>query len=85
MAIRVSATDGWVETTSTGGPWAVARRSLHYLSLLETLRSGAPPFRLALLESASGRYGVEDVREEHLRAIASHIAAWLAQPGAAHG
>ena len=25
------------------------------------------------LESASGRYGVEDVREEHLRAIASHI------------
>jgi hypothetical protein len=68
---------------STGGPWAVARRSLHYLSLLETLRSGAPPFRLALLESASGRYGVEDVREEHLRAIASHIAAWLAQPPAA--
>jgi hypothetical protein len=70
---------------STGGTWAVARRSLHYLSLLETLRSGAPPFRLALLESASGRYGVEDVREEHLRAIASHIAAWLAQPEAALG
>ena len=71
---------------STGGPWAVARRSLHYLSLLETLRSGAPPFRLALLQSASGRYGVEDVREEHLRAIASHIAAWLAQaPATTHG
>jgi hypothetical protein len=68
---------------STGGTWAVARRSLHYLSLLETLRSGVPPFRLALLESASGRYGVEDVREEHLRAIASHIAAWLARTGAA--
>ena len=64
---------------SSGGPWAAARRSLHYLSLLETLRSGAPPFRLALLESTSGRYGVEDVREEHLRAIASHIAAWLSQ------
>jgi hypothetical protein len=64
---------------SSDGPWAVARRSLHYLSVLETLRSGAPPFRLALLESASGRYGVEDVREEHLRAIASHIAAWLEQ------
>jgi hypothetical protein len=70
---------------STGGPWAAARRSLHYLSLLETLRSGTPPFRLALLESASGRYGVEDVREEHLRAIASHIAAWLAQAPATHG
>ena len=64
---------------SSGGPWPAARRSLHYLSLLETLRSGTPPFRLALLESASGRYGVEDVREEHLRAIASHIAAWLSQ------
>jgi len=64
---------------STSGPWAAARRSLHYLSLLETLRTGTPPFRLALLESASGRYGVEDVREEHLRALASHIAAWLAQ------
>jgi hypothetical protein len=64
---------------STGGPWAAARRSLHYLSLLETLRSGTPPFRLALLESESGRYGVEDVREEHLRAIASHIAAWLSK------
>jgi hypothetical protein len=70
---------------STGGPWAVARRTLHYLSLLETLRSGTPPFRLALLESASGRYGVEDVREEHLRAIVSHIAAWLAQATGADG
>jgi hypothetical protein len=62
---------------STSGPWARERRSLHFLALLETLRSGAPPFRLALLESATGRYGVEDVREEHLRAIASHLFAWL--------
>ena len=61
----------------TGGSWARERRSLHYLALLETLRSGAPPFRLALLETGSGRYGIEDVREEHLRAIASHLAAWL--------
>lgn len=70
---------------STGGSWAVARRSLHYLSLLETLRTGTPPFRLALLESASGRYGVEDVREEHLGALASHIAAWLGQAAGAPG
>ncbi len=70
---------------STGGAWARERRTLHYLALLETLRSGSPPFRLALLESATGRYGVEDVREEHLRAIASHLSAWLcggADPGA---
>jgi hypothetical protein len=68
---------------STGGSWARERRALHYLALLETLRSGTPPFRLALLETDSGRYGIEDVREEHLRAIASHLAAWLA--GAAGG
>jgi hypothetical protein len=30
-----------------------------------------------LLESATGRYGVEDVREDHLRAVASHISGWL--------
>ncbi len=66
---------------STGGPWPRERRALHYLALLETLRSGTPPFRLALLESASGRYGVEDVREEHLVAMASHVAAWLGGGG----
>ena len=63
---------------ATAGPWAWERRSLHFLALLETLRSGTPPFRLALVESATGRYGVEDVREDHLRAIASHLTAWLA-------
>jgi hypothetical protein len=63
---------------TTGRPWAWERRSLHFLALLETLRSGAPPFRLALIESATGRYGAEDVREDHLRAIASHLSAWLA-------
>ncbi|HEY1650551.1 MAG TPA: hypothetical protein VGG09_01595 [Acidimicrobiales bacterium] len=62
----------------TGGSWARARRALHYLALLETLRTGTPPFRLALLETGSGRYGIEDVREEHLCALTSHVAAWLA-------
>ena len=33
---------------STGGPRPKERGSLHYLALLETLRSGTPPFRLAL-------------------------------------
>ena len=70
---------------STSAAWASERRSLHFLALLETLRSGAPPFRLALLESASGRYGVEDVREEHLRAIASHLSAWLTRDAGPHG
>jgi hypothetical protein len=62
---------------TTGGRWAQARTGLHYLALLETLRSGTPPFRLALLHSASGRYDVEDVREEHLGAIVSHLVARL--------
>ncbi len=69
---------------STGGPWARERRSLHFLSLLQTLRSGTPPFRVALLESATGRYGVEDIREDHLRAMAAHIAAWLAHGETLH-
>ena len=67
---------------STGGSWSWQRRSLHYLALLETLRNGTPPFRLALLDSSTGRYGVEDMREEHLRAMASHIAAWLTRNAA---
>jgi hypothetical protein len=69
---------------STGEPWPHERRNLHYLALLETLRSGAPPFRLALLDSATGRSGVEDVQEDHLRAVTSHVAEWLRQEAAAH-
>jgi hypothetical protein len=70
---------------TTGGPWERARRSLHYLALLETLRSGTPPFRLALLQSATGRYGVEDVLEEHLRAMVSHVATRLIEVAVDHG
>jgi hypothetical protein len=67
---------------TTGGRWAQARTALHYLALLETLRSGTPPFRLALLHSAAGRYGVEDVLEEHLRTIVSHVVVRLSTLGA---
>jgi hypothetical protein len=69
---------------TSGGPWARARRSLHYLALLETLRSGTPPFRVALIHSAAGRYGVEDVLEEHLRAIVSQLVVRLTQVAEAH-
>ncbi len=64
---------------TTTGPWDHARRKLHLLALLETLRSGSPPFRLALLDSGAGRYGVEDVAEPHLGAVVSHVAARLAE------
>jgi len=61
-----------VQITS-GGPWAFARSALHYLALLETLRHGVPPFRLALLDATAGRYVVEDTTEEHLRAMVTHV------------
>jgi hypothetical protein len=66
---------------TTGGRWAQARMALHYLALLETLRSGTPPFRIALLHSALGRYGVEDILEDHLRAIVSHVVARMSTLG----
>jgi hypothetical protein len=66
---------------TTGGRWAQARMALHYLALLETLRSGTPPFRMALLHSALGRYGVEDVLEEHLLAIVAHVVVRLSTLG----
>jgi hypothetical protein len=62
---------------TVGGPPDRDRWALHYLALLELLRTGTPPFRLALLHSATGSYDVEDVREEHLRAVAAHVGEWL--------
>jgi hypothetical protein len=65
-------------TLSTDGAWGRARRSLHFLALLDTLRSGTPPMRLAQADSSTGRFGAEDVREEHLRVMTAHVCAWLA-------
>jgi hypothetical protein len=62
---------------SVVGPPDRDRWALHYLALLETLRHEAPPSRLVLLQSATGSSAFEDVREEHLRAAAAHVAAWL--------
>jgi hypothetical protein len=59
------------------GPLDRDRWRLHYLALLQTLRSGTPPMRLALLHTATGTYAVEEVCAEHVRAAAAHVAAWL--------
>jgi hypothetical protein len=67
------------------GPRDRARWTLHYLALLELLRSGRPPLRLALVDSATGSFSVEDVREEHLRAVAAHVAEWLGGGGGGAG
>lgn len=70
---------------ATGGRWSQARSALHFLALLETLRSGSPPFRVALLHTGAGRYSAEDVTEEHLRVIAAHVAARLVESSSAGG
>ncbi len=70
--VRGQASACAVQITS-GGPWAAARGALHYLALLETLRHGVPPFRLALLDATAGRYVIEDTTEEHLGAMATHV------------
>jgi hypothetical protein len=64
---------------TTTGPWERARHKLHLLALLEMLRSGNPPFRLALFDSGAGRFGIEDVVEEQLGAVASEVAERLAE------
>ena len=53
------------------------RHSLHFLALLETLRSGTPPVPARHCSTRPPAVGVEDVREEHLRAIASHLVTQL--------
>jgi hypothetical protein len=42
------------------------RGDLHFYGLLETLRSGAPPFRIATYYSATGELDVEPVGEDAL-------------------
>jgi hypothetical protein len=69
---------------TSGGPWAMARTALHYLALLETMRHGSPPYRLGLLDSTVGRYVIEDVRQEHLRAMSSHVVTRLAAMAESH-
>ena len=54
-----------VELTS-GAPRAEHRDELHFAALLETLRSGAPPFRVVSHYTPSGETRAEDLTEEHL-------------------
>jgi hypothetical protein len=42
------------------------RADVHYYALLETLRSGAPPFRVATYYTATGEIDAEEVTEELL-------------------
>ncbi len=51
---------------SAGPPRPEDRRLRHLAALLETIRSGAPPFRTATFYSASGELAAEDVTERSL-------------------
>jgi hypothetical protein len=42
------------------------RADVHYYALLETLRSGAPPFRVATYYCSTGEIDAEEVTEEVL-------------------
>ena len=55
-------------TLATGGAHRSQRADRHYLGLLETLRSGAPPARLATVHSRSCEVDAEDVVDPLLAA-----------------
>jgi len=66
-----------VEITS-GTPRAEHRDELHFAALLETLRSGAPPFRVVSHYTPSGETRAEDLTEEHLTLAVRRTIAGLA-------
>jgi hypothetical protein len=59
------ASTGLVEVKS-GRRMPEHRADVHYYALLETLRSGAPPFRVATYYCATGEIDAEEVTEEVL-------------------
>jgi hypothetical protein len=61
-------------------------RGRRFLALLETLRSGAAPFRVASYEPAHGRLTADDVTDELLRAAVADVLEVLGKrTGAARG
>ena len=71
----------------SGGRRLEHRGDLHFYALLETLRSAAPPFRIATYYSATGELDVEPVGEDTLRAALERVldgAAALCRLAAGH-
>jgi hypothetical protein len=63
----------------SGAPRSMDRDDLDYLALLETLRSGAPPFRAATFYSSSGVIDAEEVTERSLVAALQRTVGALAR------
>ncbi len=66
------ATVGLVEAKS-GRPRLEDRDDLRFYALLETLRSGAPPFRVATFYTRSGQVDAEDVYDELLASCVMRV------------
>ncbi|MGH8995924.1 MAG: PD-(D/E)XK nuclease family protein [Acidimicrobiales bacterium] len=73
---------GLVEVKS-GRPRPEDRDDLHFYALLETLRSGAPPFRLATFYTRSGQVSTEDVGDELLIDAVRRVLTGIGKIGAA--
>jgi hypothetical protein len=63
---------GLVEVKS-GHPRVEDRDELRFYALLETLRSGAAPFRVATFYTRTGQVDAEDVTDELLAACVTHV------------
>lgn len=59
----------------TGQPWPGHLDDLRYYALLETLRVGVPPFRVATYYLDAGRWHHEDITEDLLVAAARRVVA----------
>ena len=62
-----------VVSLRTGSPRPVDRSVRHLLALLETVRSGAQPFRVASYYATTGKLEIEDVTEELLAASVTSL------------
>jgi hypothetical protein len=66
---------------ASGQPSAHHRSKRHFQGLVETLRSGAPPFRTATYFSATGEMEVEDVTDDQLAASVQRVLDVISQIG----
>lgn len=67
---------------SVQGSWTAAWRRMRLLAVLETIRSGTPPRRLAVLHTGAGRYDATDVLDTELSATTARVATRLTEMGA---
>jgi len=65
----------------SGQPRLVDREDLHFYALLETLRSGAAPFRVATFYTRTGEIDAEDVTDDMLTSSVRRVLAAVERMG----